>query len=157
MPGTVTEVSATLVAKTMRLPALLPDGWNTFCWSLKLKRPYKGKICQCFCSCLRKKEARSRISRSPGRKISTSPLCCLAWRSCCSISSRVCWIALCRSWSWSTLEANKGRYQTSTGKVRPLTSTTGAWSKCLLKRSRSMVAEVIMSFKSDRRPNNCFR
>jgi hypothetical protein len=44
--------------------------------------------------------------------------------------------------------AVSGRYQVSTGKVRPDTSTIGAPSKCSEKRSRSMVAEVMITLRS---------
>src|SRR6185436_1579174 len=44
-----------------------------------------------------------------------------------------------------------GRYRVSTGYVRPETSTTGAPSKWRLKRSGSIVADVMISFRSGRR------
>ncbi len=50
-----------------------------------------------------------------------------------------------------------GGTQVSTGKVRPDTSTIGASSKCLEKRSRSMVAEVMMTFRSGRRGSSGFQ
>ncbi len=41
MPGTVSEVSATFVASTMRRPV-----WSLkiFCWSPAARRPYSGRI-----------------------------------------------------------------------------------------------------------------
>ncbi|MCY1450461.1 hypothetical protein D9M71_672690 [compost metagenome] len=112
---------------------------------------------------MRRISAASRISRSPGRKISTSPGPLPSLRSWCASSSRVARIA------WSTVRSSSiwlpssscslvsGRYQVSTGKVRPDTSMIGAPSKCLEKRSRSMVAEVMISFRSGRRCNRVFR
>src|SRR6188474_1498556 len=41
MPGTVSEVSAMLVASTTRR---LAPGWKTLCWSLAASRPNKGNI-----------------------------------------------------------------------------------------------------------------
>ncbi|MNL70611.1 hypothetical protein D3C87_1956410 [compost metagenome] len=70
MPGTVSEVSATLVASTMRRPLC---AWNTRFCSLFDKRAYSGKISVWRRSRLLSASAVSRISRSPLIKIRISP------------------------------------------------------------------------------------
>ncbi len=70
MPGTVSDVSATLVASTIRRPVW---GWNTRCCSAADSRAYNGTI-SVFGSCFfARTSAVSRISRSPLRKTRMSP------------------------------------------------------------------------------------
>lgn len=69
MPGTVSEVSATLVASTTRGR---PDGLNTRCCSAVASRAYSGSTSTRSPSLPRSTSAVSRISRSPERKTSTS-------------------------------------------------------------------------------------
>ncbi len=71
MPGTVSDVSATLVASTIRRPEV--PGLNTRSCSSTDSRAYSGRISVAGGWCLRKASAASRISRSPGRNTSTSP------------------------------------------------------------------------------------
>ncbi|GAB4932590.1 hypothetical protein MAHJHV61_18740 [Mycobacterium avium subsp. hominissuis] len=68
MPGTVSDVSATLVASTTRRPVW---GANTFCCSAVGSRAYSGSTSVCFSAV--KASAVSRISRSPDRNTNTSP------------------------------------------------------------------------------------
>ena len=91
--------------------------------------------------------AASRISRSPLRKTSTSPV-----DDSVTISS----MAAVMPSIWSSPSAG-GRYLTSTGKVRPDTSTMGASPKCSENRAVSMVAEVTMRRRSGRFGSNCLR
>ena len=53
--------------------------------------------------------------------------------------------------------STSGRYRTSTGYVRPLTSTIGAPPKWAANRSGSIVAEVMMSLRSGRRGSSWVR
>ena len=69
MPGTVIEVSATLVASTTRRRAPVR---NTLSWSATLNREYKGKTSKPFICASRSFFAVSRISLSPLRKIKIS-------------------------------------------------------------------------------------
>ncbi len=70
MPGTVMEVSATLVARTTRRP---PPGANTRCCSAALSRAYRGSTVVVASSIGRRASATSWISRWPDRNTSTSP------------------------------------------------------------------------------------
>ena len=78
MPGTVSEVSATLVASTMRRPlpgsktgpARPATGARTAAGS---RRCGAAALACCCARCLRRWSAASRISRSPGRKTRMSP------------------------------------------------------------------------------------
>ena len=54
------------------------------------------------------------------------------------------------TYPWSSPSSSRGEYLISTGNIRPDTSTTGASSKALENFSVSMVAEVMMSFRSRR-------
>ncbi|CFN63487.1 Uncharacterised protein [Bordetella pertussis] len=71
MPGTVSEVSATLVASTTR--RALPRGWKICSCSACDSRAYSGSTSVPTGWRLRSASADSRISRSPGRNTSTSP------------------------------------------------------------------------------------
>ena len=71
----MSEVSATLVAKTIRLALC---GLNIFCWSSMLNRANNGNTSMCFNLAERpwyflKCSATSRISRSPGKNTKISP------------------------------------------------------------------------------------
>ena len=70
IPGTVSDVSATLVANTIRGP-----WWaaNTFCCSAVGSRAYSGNTSTSGPTAPRKASAVSRISRSPARNTNTSP------------------------------------------------------------------------------------
>ena len=70
MPGTVSEVSATLVASTMRRALLR---WNTRSCSCADRRANSGRISACARMVLAQILGASRISRSPGRNTSISP------------------------------------------------------------------------------------
>ena len=78
MPGTVSDVSATLVASTIRRPVW---DWKTRCCSAAESREYSGTISTVAArrSTLSRPRAPSsasrvsRISRSPGRKTRMSP------------------------------------------------------------------------------------
>ena len=70
MPGTVSEVSATLVVSTMRGAA--PVSKTRSCSACD-SRANSGRISTPGGWCLRSSSAASRISRSPGRNTSTSP------------------------------------------------------------------------------------
>ena len=86
--GTVSEVSATLVASTMRRCG---PGWNTRSWSFADSRAYSGstsvwrylRFSSAWCA--------SRISRSPGRKTKVSPMPRSFWISsqAATIPSRI--------------------------------------------------------------------
>ncbi len=75
MPGTVSDVSATLVASTMRR---CEAGSKTRSCSSADRREKSGRISVPFGWCLRSVSAASRISRSPGRKTRMSPAAALA-------------------------------------------------------------------------------
>ena len=114
MPGTVSEVSATLVASTTRRRVC---GSNTRCCSAAESREYSGTMSKPRGpSALRfKASAVSRISRSPGRKTRTSP----------SVSDRSSSTAATIASVWSRTSTSpsssssgswtSGRYRTSTG------------------------------------------
>jgi hypothetical protein len=70
MPGTVSDVSATLVASTTRFPR---DGVKTRCWSDDDSRAYSGSTSVPSRTHPGSASAVSRISRSPDRNTSTSP------------------------------------------------------------------------------------
>ncbi len=79
MPGTVNDVSATLVASTTRR---LPCCWNTRCCSAADSRPYNGRISTASGRrrslarsprCERSASSASRISRSPEKNTRMSP------------------------------------------------------------------------------------
>ncbi len=70
MPGTVSEVSATLVASTIRRPVWR---WKTRCCSACDRRAYSGSTSVCGRFFLLSASAVSRISRSPERKTRMSP------------------------------------------------------------------------------------
>ena len=149
MPGTVKEVSATLVANTMRRPLWLS---NTRSWSDWDKRANKGKTSAprvtALCDkCLRRWSLASRISRSPGKNTKMSPE---AWPVQSSSTA-----SAMASFKSRSRDSSKGRHRISTGKVRPETMMTGAGpvleAKCCAKRSASMVADVTTTFKSGRR------
>ncbi|CAM5630539.1 hypothetical protein SAURM35S_09919 [Streptomyces aurantiogriseus] len=57
----------------------------------------------------------------------------------------------------SESSSRSGRYRTSTGYVRPLTSMIGASPKCREKRSGSMVAEVMTTLRSGLRGSSWAR
>ena len=63
--------------------------------------------------------------------------------------------------SSSEISETSGRYRTSTGYVRPETSTTGASTppteKCREKLSGSIVALVTITLRSGRRGSSCLR
>ncbi len=86
MPGTVREVSATLVASTIRR---LLERWNTLCCSAEESRAYSGSTSVNFSFSLLRASAVSRISRSPERKTRMSPGPS-AWSS--SAASQIAWI-----------------------------------------------------------------
>ena len=77
MPGTVSEVSATLVASTMRRPLLC--GWKTRCCSASESRAYSGRTStdepggRGWANLSFSASAVSRISRSPERNTRMSP------------------------------------------------------------------------------------
>ncbi len=71
MPGTVSEVSATLVASTTRRAAPGARRWNTLCWSAADSREYSGSTSSL--SRPASASAVSRISRSPDRNTRMSP------------------------------------------------------------------------------------
>jgi hypothetical protein len=75
MPGTVSEVSATLVASTMRRP--LPAVEHPVLLGLRQAREQRQDLgvrpIGLRDRCLRRWSAASRISRSPGRKTRMSP------------------------------------------------------------------------------------
>ncbi len=70
MPGTVSEVSATFVASTIRLPVCR---WKTRCCSACDSRAYRGRTSVNGRAFLLSASAVSRISRSPERKTRMSP------------------------------------------------------------------------------------
>ncbi len=108
IPGTVSEVSATLVASTIRRPGC---DWNTRCCSAADSRAYSGRISVSRRFCARSASAVSRISRSPLRKTSTSPG---ASSASSSTASRIACV-----WSRSIVDGSSGsltgRYRVSTG------------------------------------------
>ena len=148
MPGTVSEVSATLVASTMR--RFTPVGWKILCCSACDRRANRAGFRRCgaagICAGLRRLRgfrvrpagtAKYRLRRvapirPPHRQSRRSAR--LLHRL------RLCWSA-------------GGRGFRRIG--APLTSSTGAPLKCWEKRSASMVAEVMMTFKSGRRGRSC--
>ncbi len=142
MPGTVRDVSATLVARTILRPVCC---WNTRCCSACESRAYSGSTSVDRYRFLVSASAVSRISRSPERKMRMSP----GPSAISSSTASVIAVIWSRSAS-SESSSSSGRYRTSTGYVRPLTSTIGASSKCREKRSGSMVAEVMTTLRSGR-------
>jgi hypothetical protein len=145
MPGTVSEVSATLVASTTRRPWM--RGEHARLLLGRLAREQR----QHFSAggwCLRSASAASRISRSPGRNTSTSPgpLRCASSTASTMASLRSVRARLSFFSSW----VRPGSGSVSIGCRRPDTSITGAgfaaMPKCRLKRSASSVAEVTISF-----------
>src|SRR5574337_1163005 len=135
MPGTVSEVSATLVASTMRLP--LPGSKTRSC-SAWLKRANSGSTSGCGplrcarAKCWRRWSAASRISRSPGRNTSTSPAppsrhsssTASAIASLMSTSRRVRGVAAAAG--FAAPSGSSGRQRISTGYSLPDTWITGA-------------------------------
>ncbi len=139
MRGTVSDVSATFVASTMRRCG---PGLNTRSCSAADRRAYSGSTS--VSRYLRRDNARcaSRISRSPGRNTSTSPRGSLAGdlvgtrrRS----ARRVLVLAALAAPAASAPRPDKRGLRPR----RPARS-----SKCAAKRSVSIVAEVTMSFRS---------
>ncbi len=145
MPGTVTDVSATFVASTTRWWAW---GLNAFCWSCTESRLKSGSTSTFGPRRPSSTSFVSRISRSPLRKTSTSPS--PSARS--SSTASPIWSTGSAAATGSPSSPTGSEVQrTSTGYVRPLTSTTGAPPKCSAKRPGSIVALVMMSLRSGRR------
>ncbi len=95
MPGTVSDVSATLVASTIRRPGC---GAKTRCCSAADSRAYSGSTSTgstAEARCRRSASAVSRISRSPEKKTSTSP----------GPSTRSSSTASSTAWVWSRSSA----------------------------------------------------
>ncbi len=144
MPGMVSEVSATFVARMMRRRG---PGWKTRCWSARPRRAKSGKISVFRYFRPSSASAQSRISLSPGRKTSTSP----------EGSTSVSQSTARGTWRLSSSSSSGGRKNSSTGKVRPSAWITGASPKKAENAPASSVAEEITSFRSLRRSSSRFR
>ena len=131
-PGSVTLLSATLVAKTTRRCA---PGANTRACSSTLISPCSAQI-----SAFRpasKRTARS-ISALPGKKHNKSPVLSTS----ASSTARLSWLS-------GVSRGRAARYRISTGKLRPAETKRGA-SRKRASRSPSSVADITTKRRSGR-------
>ena len=142
------EVSATFVAITTRRFA---PGEKIRCCSADDCRPNKASTSIRLPANRPSSKSRvSRMSRSVGIKISTSP-------ASVSINASSAAATAASMKCGSSSSSATGRYRTSTGYNRPETSMIGAPPKCAANASVSIVADVTITFKSGRLGSNPFK
>ncbi|QJW93467.1 hypothetical protein FTUN_0973 [Frigoriglobus tundricola] len=136
-PSTVTDVSATFVARTTFRRSVR---WSARSCCSGGRSPCSGST---VIPCSRAKASSSsavwRISRRPGRNASTSPARSLSTSRTASATARDTGVSL-----------RRGRYTTSTGKVRPALSTTGHPPKYADTAAGSTVADMTTACNSGR-------